>query len=378
MKIIDEILSKNVYIWLPSYIKGVLKPKSNSNSSIKDVIFAIADHFEPFWENNYDVIDFWEKRYPRFADNHYDSDGSPAQHSWFFPIELYDPVVVERLCNLCRRGYGEIEIHLHHQDDTEERFRNLVRKGVETLSGHGALKPYGNKFKPRFGFIHGNWALNNSRKDARYCGVNDELRILKEEGCYADFTLPSAPSDTQTAKINSIYYAKSNSRSPKGHDSGIDVKVGRKAWGDLMIIQGPLTLNWWRRKNGLWPRIENSEISGDNPGTKERIKLWEKTNIHVHGRPEWIFIKVHCHGGYREGIEALLGEKAETMHYHLECMFRDNPSYRLHYVTARECYNIIKAAEDGKSGNPANFKDYNIPPPENRVILNALPYRKRY
>ena len=369
MKITDEILAKNVHLWLPSYIKTVFHPKLKFNASTKDIIFAFVDHFEPFWENNYDLIDLWEKEYPNLADKHYDSDGYPPQHSWFFPIELYDPIVVEKLSNLCKKGYGEIEIHLHHQDDTEERLRNLIRKGVENLSSHGALKPDGNQFKPRFGFIHGDWALNNSRKDGHYCGVNDELRILREEGCYADFTLPSAPSDTQTTKINSIYYAKSNLKTPKGHNSGVDVRVGGNEWGDLIIIQGPLTLNWKRRKDSFWPRIENGEISGENPGTEDRIKLWEKVNIHVKGRSEWVFIKVHCHGGYRGGIEALLGEKADILHQYLESRFRDHPNFRLHYVTARECYNIIKAAEAGGTGNPSDFRDYVIPSPENRMTL---------
>ena len=35
--------------------------------------------------------------------------------------------------------------------------------------------------------------------------------------------------------------------------------------------------------------------------------------------------------------------------------------YVLHYVTAREMYNIIKAAEAGKKGNPATYRDYLIP-----------------
>jgi hypothetical protein len=366
IKIIDEFISKNIHLWFPSYIKGLLTPQEKVNHSIKDIIFVIADHFEPFGDKNKDVIDLWEKEYPSFADSFCDSDGYPPQHTWFFPIELYDPKVVDKLSNLCKGGYGEIEIHLHHRDDSEESLRSQLRKGIENLSSHGAIKPQGKQYKSRFGFVHGDWALNNSRKDGRYCGVNDELKILREEGCYADFTLPSAPSETQTKKINSIYYAKSNFQNPKGHDSGIDVKVGGREWGDLMIIQGPLTLNWKSRKNRIWPKIENSEISFTNPGTRERIKLWEKNNIHVKGRPEWVFIKLHCHGGFRDQVDALIGGKGKLMHKYLQEIYGDNSNYRLHYVTARECYNIIKATEAGEIGNPANFRNYIIPPPANR------------
>src|SRR5438132_607974 len=51
-----------------------------------------------------------------------------------------------------------------------------------------------------YGFIHGNWALCNSRPDGRWCGVNNELEILRATGCYADFTMPSAPHPTQIGK----------------------------------------------------------------------------------------------------------------------------------------------------------------------------------
>jgi hypothetical protein len=40
----------------------------------------------------------------------------------------------------------------------------------------------------------------------------------------------------------------------------------------------------------------------------------------------------------------------------------------LHYVTAREAYNIAKAAEAGHAGDPNDFRDFVIPPPANRLI----------
>jgi hypothetical protein len=32
-------------------------------------------------------------------------------------------------------------------------------------------------------------------------------------------------------------------------------------------------------------------------------------------------------------------------------------------VTAREMYNIVKAAEAGHSGDPARYRDFELPPP---------------
>jgi hypothetical protein len=46
----------------------------------------------------------------------------------------------------------------------------------------------------------------------------------------------------------------------------------------------------------------------------------------------------------------------------LEREYRDKPGSHLHYVTAREFYNIIKAAEAGHTGNPHAYRNYVIPP----------------
>ena len=51
---------------------------------------------------------------------------------------------------------------------------------------------------------------------------------------------------------------------------------------------------------------------------------------------------------------------------YLEAKYNDGEKYRLHYVTAREAFNIVRAAEDGKSGNPGDFRDYVIPHPLER------------
>lgn len=62
-------------------------------------------------------------------------------------------------------------------------------------------------------------------------------------------------------------------------------------------------------------------------------------------------------------MDTLLGEAAHAMHAHLEQAYNDGARYVLHYVTARETYNIIKAAEAGCQGNPHDYRDYALPPP---------------
>ncbi len=132
-----------------------------------------------------------------------------------------------------------------------------------------------------------------------------------------------------------------------------------------MIIQGPLMLNWRNRKWGLLPRVENSDIRGNNPPTKERVDLWVKAGIHVRSRPEWLFIKIHTHGTQEPDMDCLLGQPMDQMFTYLEQRYNDGDAYLLHYVTSREMYNIIKAAEAGKSGNPHRFRDWVLKMPSN-------------
>jgi hypothetical protein len=82
----------------------------------------------------------------------------------------------------------------------------------------------------------------------------------------------------------------------------------------------------------------------------------------VRGRPEWLFVKLHTHGAIESDFDALFGEKALAMHQTLATQLNDDRRYRLHYVTARQAYNVIKAAEAGLDGSPADFYDFRIGP----------------
>ena len=61
-------------------------------------------------------------------------------------------------------------------------------------------------------------------------------------------------------------------------------------------------------------------------------------------------------------FDALFGDKAFEMHRMLNEQFNDGRRYRLHYVTARQAYNIAKAAEHGREGSPSDWLDYLIQP----------------
>ncbi|MDZ4186032.1 MAG: hypothetical protein U1D97_13785, partial [Desulfuromonadales bacterium] len=211
---------------------------------------------------------------------------------------------------------------------------------------------------PCYAFVHGNWALGNSA-GGRFCGVDEEVAILRDTGCYLDLTMPSAPDPTQVGIINSIYTPGGPLDHPAPHRTGTPLRVGSPLPDPpFFLIQGPLLLNWRRRKYGLpFPRTENGDLGADYLPTMERFRLWVSANIHVQGRPEWVFVKLHCHGLQERHIPCLAGE---PMRRFLEELLAWAPKQgmKLHFVTAREMANIAMAAVEGKSGDPDEFKDY--------------------
>ena len=363
-----SLWTRRVFDWLPAYVSNAVRTRPR-HLGPTHVMFCFVDHYEPRWgKADYATecarVRRWCETYPRLCKGHVDADGRPPRHTFFYPEEEYRPEHMRDLVELCAQGYGEIEIHLHHDNDTDEGLRTKLRSFVDLLSrDHDALPISPATGKPAWAFVHGNWALDNSRPDGRWCGVDNELIVLSEEGCYADFTLPSAPDATQTSTINSIYYAEDDPDHPKSHDRGVAVRVGGQPSGHLMIVQGPLGLNWRWRKFGLIPRIENADVRRSSPPRPDRTDLWVRSGIHVQGKPEWVFVKIHTHGTQETDIDTLLGAPVDAMFSDLETRYNDGKRYVLHYVTAREMYNIIKAAEAGSAGDPGQYRDFAVPAP---------------
>jgi len=118
-------------------------------------------------------------------------------------------------------------------------------------------------------------------------------------------------------------------------------------------------INFGRRKRG-WPvpGIENSDLSAANPPTLQRLRLWEKAAITVQGRPDWLFIKLHCHGLQTRDEPAMLGSSIQSFLRELVEGPGNRTEYRLHFVTMREMVNMTLAACDGREGNPGEYRDY--------------------
>ena len=328
-------------------------------------MFALCDHYEPLWGKADDCVGdqrvkAWQEGYPQLASSFRDADGKPPQHTFFFPGEEYRPSFFDRLEELILGGFGEVELHLHHDNATEESFRSELRSYLDVFSKRGHFSRAGDG-RVQYGFIHGNWALANGRPDGRRCGVDCELPILFETGCYADFTFPSAPDITQPNIVNSVYWPIGDTSRKRAYEYGERARVGCRYRDRILLVQGPLALV--RRPGSLRIRVEAAAVTANDPGTNARIKSWVDCGIHVDGRPEWLFVKVHTHGAPEKQAASLLGRDAYEMHRELSAHFNDGIVHKLHYVTAREMVNIMLAAMDGKDGDPGEYRDYELGKP---------------
>lgn len=354
--------------WLVNYpFERVKKHLFERFDGHAELIFIIANHFEPSWQGNgfcnldeqLRRVETWKKQAFSIGQDLVDSDGTKFRHTYFFPAEQYEPRILEHLSEMENERLGEVEIHLHHgveKPDTAENLRKVLTDFRDILADeHKCLSFWEGEKKPRYAFIHGNLALANSA-GGRFCGVDTEMKILQETGCYADFTLPSAPESSQVSIINQIYECALPFEERAPHRKGNRLKVGAKNVKLPIIFQGPLLIRW--RK----PRLENGVLSSGFENASERLKKWISAGVTVKGKPEWIFIKLFCHGFFPSDRDACIGDKAKQFFIEiLELCHRSN-KYRIHFASAREAVNMVFAAIDGRDGNPNEFRDYKLKP----------------
>jgi len=369
-----SILSYRVLKWKASdwflpYVYDSLFTDRYGSSKVEHLIFVVADHYEPDHpqaQNKHGTQrnEDWLKKFRPIADKHKDSYNNNFRYTWFYAYDQKNDTVIVELNKMVYQGYGEIELHWHHPISNSTKFPSELQEALNWFNQYGALLTSGENPQSRFAFIHGNWSLDNSDHidPHKFCGVNTELEILFDHGCFADFTFSTIDTPAQPKKINSIYYAQDDTL-PKSYNTGIDSEVGKSNNDALMIFEGPIGINFKIME------LEYSEIEYFSKFSEDRIHLWLDSNIHVKGRPEWLFVKIYSHGiQSKEVIENHLDEflsKLEKICY--------NKEIKLHYMSAREAYNVVKAAEDGQTGNPENFRDYSIPKYCNMLFYTDIP-----
>lgn len=358
--------------WVPGYAWQRLVRRRLPNKT--HLILALADHFEPgivpengaarapYMEQER-RLERWCREYPKRFDTYRDAEGRPFVHSYFYPAEQYDQPLLARLAEHCHAGWGEIEVHLHHgvgmPDSAENTRRQLVEFRDLLATEHRCLSYWGNSLEPRYSFVHGNFALANS-DNGHACGVDSEMQILAETGCYADLTLPTGASHgSQISKINSLYECALPLTDRAPHRKGRDLELGRAPQIFPLMVQGPLMLDFASKHGSRRFRIDNAALTGSNPPSLHRLSLWKRAAVSVKGKPDWLFVKLHCHGMDPTHEEANLGSATRKFVEEL-VTGAEQRNEIVHFVSAREMVNIILAACDGKEGNPGEYRDYQL------------------
>nr|MBA3440821.1 hypothetical protein [Pyrinomonadaceae bacterium] len=101
-----------------------------------------------------------------------------------------------------------------------------------------------------------------------------------------------------------------------------------------------------------------------------RFLNWQGAEISVQGRPEWVFVKLYCHGFFPFDQDVTIGEPMRRfLDEVLEYADRSG-QFKIHFATCREAFNIAMAAVDGRKGDPTLYRDYQL-----RSIMQSQPSR---
>lgn len=338
-------LPRHAEIWLMPYLKDRLRARTRGRRP-KRAWVAITDHYEPLGggasvETALKRVGRWRDAWPRIADDApRDVAGQRPQYSFFYPQEEYRRDLLDGIAEIVRLGIGDVEVHLHHDNETRDSFIRKVTEYCSRLTeDHGLLHRHNGRTV--FGFIHGDWALDNSHPEGKACGLNGEIALLRDLGCYADFTMPSLPSATQGRVVNQIYWCKNNpDNHPKSFDQGIEASVGGGKRGDLLMITGPLGLRFGER---LMPRLETGEIAGYDLPSPARASHWFDLAPMI---GEDLFVKLYTHGGADKNLGPLLGGGLANL-FHWVSEEARRRAVELHWCTAWEMYRAADALIQG-------------------------------
>jgi len=321
--------------------------KSLRPAKPKRAWIAITDHYEPLGmgasvETALGRVAQWRDKWPRIAgDAPRDAAGQCPQYSFFYPQEEYRRDLLDGIAEMVRLGVGDVEVHLHHDHEQRDAFIRKVTDYCNRLtSDHGLLRQQDGRTV--FGFIHGNWALDNSRPDGRWCGLNGEIALLRDLGCYADFTLPSIPSPAQGRIVNQIYWCTNNADNrPRSFDYGIEATVGGGRRGDLLMMTGPVGV---RFRGRAVPRIETGEIAGYDLPTPLRVRQWFDLAPTI---GDEIFLKLYTHGAPERNLEPLLNGGLKNL-FHWIAEEAERRNIEIHWATAWQIYQAANALIQGR------------------------------
>ena len=341
-------------IWLPSYLTATDTDQVIPDHQ-KHLIFLMVDHYEHGTTDKATLANKkWCDSFRELSNSYRDDYGNRFRYTWFYPYDHHNDGIMRELSLMAYEGYGEVEMHWHLTSAlglTPADYPDALAEAIAWYQQFGAMITAGDNPRTAFGYVAGSWDLDGARPGPKSHGLTNQISVLFNEGCYADFTYSTIGTSAQPAKVNALFYVTDDPREPKSHNDGDDVVVGSVVNDRLMIFEGPMMMDW---QGGL----EYAAIEADPRFSHDRVDKWIKANIHVTGRPEWVFVKVYSHGAQSKNVVIAHDMEVMLKSVIARCKERE---IDLHFMSAREAFNVAKAAEAGQSGNPEEYRDYYIP-----------------
>jgi hypothetical protein len=135
---VRKALRWNLLLWAGPYLCSQ-RPRFDPSRPL-DLCFLFVDHFEPDHgrassEQQMERVQAWEKSYRDAIGGHVDSDGRCPQHTWFFPIAEAAEEVRPIVSRWAGYGWGEMEYHLHHDDQPQISDEELARQYMSAQAG---------------------------------------------------------------------------------------------------------------------------------------------------------------------------------------------------------------------------------------------------
>ena len=347
-----KLVKWNAY-WFPVYLQQKFLTEDKTDK-IEHLMFIVVDHYEPGFDKDEAVKanEAWLYEYHKAVKGKVDSYGNRFVYNWFYPFDQRNDRVLQWLQQEVEQGAGELEFHWHKPCLTEQEYHLQLKEAVGWFNQFGAFKASSeaNDIKQdpqaRFAFIAGNWDLDNGRGTG--CGIDNEISQLVKAGGYMDMTYSTLGSPAQPRNIiNQLYYVQDTNEA-RSYEQGTRVKVGKPAVNSpFLMFQGPLSFHWDLT-------FEYGALESYAVPSLKRIERWLESHIHVEGKPQWSFVKLYSHGIQSPSIvKNHLGPMLDQLKTETQ-----RRGIKLHYVSAREAYNIVRAAEAGLTGDPEQYRDY--------------------
>jgi len=142
------LVHPKVNAWMLNYVGSSGKRIARSIAGMarppKHVFLCVCDHFEPLrdhssYSSGLKRVSKWVEAFPAIAKRYCDADGCCPKYTFFYPEEEYRKEYLDLLAGLKQSGLAEVEVHLHHDNDTDPHLRRMLLDYKNLLHEHHGL-----------------------------------------------------------------------------------------------------------------------------------------------------------------------------------------------------------------------------------------------